>query len=154
MLTSIEATVEKDGVVRLKEPVRLARRCRAVVTIVDEVAVGETALLSEGALAEDWDRPEEDAAWSHLQREPWSSTSFRFRTSRGENCGRRLCAPPPAEAVIDVGGNRGGGKARTGPRMARMGTDGQGPARAASGAGMGNVNPIAAGVDKRLKVGG
>ena len=27
----------------------------------------EAALLSEAALAEDWDRPEEDAAWSHLQ---------------------------------------------------------------------------------------
>lgn len=29
--------------------------------------VPETALLSEAALAEDWDRPEEAAAWSHLQ---------------------------------------------------------------------------------------
>jgi hypothetical protein len=29
----------------------------------------ETALLSESALGEDWDRPEEDAAWSHLQPE-------------------------------------------------------------------------------------
>ncbi len=28
----------------------------------------ETALISEQALAEDWNRPEEDAAWSHLQR--------------------------------------------------------------------------------------
>jgi hypothetical protein len=27
----------------------------------------ETALLAEPALAEDWSRPEEDAAWSHLQ---------------------------------------------------------------------------------------
>ena len=25
------------------------------------------SLLSEAALAEDWDRPEEEAAWSHLQ---------------------------------------------------------------------------------------
>ena len=29
----------------------------------------ETALLSEAALAEDWTRPEEDAAWSYLQSE-------------------------------------------------------------------------------------
>jgi hypothetical protein len=29
----------------------------------------ETALLAEPALAEDWSRPEEDAAWSHLQPE-------------------------------------------------------------------------------------
>ena len=27
-----------------------------------------TALLSEQALAEDWNRPGEDEAWSHLQR--------------------------------------------------------------------------------------
>jgi hypothetical protein len=27
----------------------------------------ETALLAEPALAEDWSRPEGDAAWSHLQ---------------------------------------------------------------------------------------
>ncbi len=27
----------------------------------------ETALLSEAALAEDWNRPEEDKAWAHLQ---------------------------------------------------------------------------------------
>ena len=67
MLTSIEATIEKDGVVRLKEPVRLAHPCRAIVTIVDEPPIAETALLSEAALAEDWNRPEEDTAWSHLQ---------------------------------------------------------------------------------------
>jgi hypothetical protein len=30
-------------------------------------AVAETALLSESALAEDWNRPEEDEAWAHLQ---------------------------------------------------------------------------------------
>jgi hypothetical protein len=29
--------------------------------------VSNTALLSEAALGEDWNRPEEDAAWSHLQ---------------------------------------------------------------------------------------
>ena len=41
-----------------------------LVIILDEAtteAVHETALLSEVALAEDWDRPEEDAAWSYLQ---------------------------------------------------------------------------------------
>jgi hypothetical protein len=26
-------------------------------------------LLSEAVLAKDWNRPEEDAAWSHLQQE-------------------------------------------------------------------------------------
>jgi hypothetical protein len=44
---------------------------RALVTILEDRRVAgpsESALLSEAALAEDWDRPEEDAAWSHLQR--------------------------------------------------------------------------------------
>ncbi len=67
MLRSIEATIAKDGVVRLKEPVHLDHSCRAIVTIVDEPAIAETALLSEPALAEDWNRTEEDAAWSHLR---------------------------------------------------------------------------------------
>jgi len=47
------------------------QRTRALVTSLDEthpVASPETALLSESALAADWNRPEEDAAWSHLQR--------------------------------------------------------------------------------------
>jgi hypothetical protein len=29
--------------------------------------VADTVLLSEAALGEDWDRPEEDEAWQHLQ---------------------------------------------------------------------------------------
>ena len=46
---------------------------RAVLIMLDEDAtqISETALLSEPALA-DWNRPEEDAAWSHLQSGPWS----------------------------------------------------------------------------------
>jgi hypothetical protein len=40
------------------------------VTILDEDAVAETALLSEAVLSEDWDGPEEAAAWAHLQPAP------------------------------------------------------------------------------------
>jgi len=40
-------------------------RTQAEVTIANVIA--ETALMSESALAEDWLRPEEDKAWSHLQ---------------------------------------------------------------------------------------
>ena len=29
--------------------------------------IAETALLSESVLARDWERPEEDTAWAHLQ---------------------------------------------------------------------------------------
>ena len=42
------------------------------MTILDEepaVVPNETALLSQAALAADWDRPEEDAAWAYLQSE-------------------------------------------------------------------------------------
>lgn len=68
MLRAVEATIEKDGEVRLREPVRLAHACRAIVTIVDELDLSDTTLLSEQSLAEDWCRPEEDEAWSDLQQ--------------------------------------------------------------------------------------
>ena len=70
MIRKIEAMIDEQGTVRLKEAVRLAVPRRAVVTIFDEDRVSkidEAALLSEPALAQDWNRPEEDAAWSYLQ---------------------------------------------------------------------------------------
>jgi hypothetical protein len=68
VLRSIEVTVEKDGTVRLPKKVKLPAARRGILTILDEPApVAETALLSEAALAQDWDRPEEDEAWAHLQ---------------------------------------------------------------------------------------
>lgn len=70
MIRKIEAVVDERGTVRLKETVRLSAPRRAVVTIFDEdraIEVDETALLSEPALAQDWNRPEEDAVWSYLQ---------------------------------------------------------------------------------------
>ena len=70
MLKSVEAIIEKNGKVRLKEFIHLTSPSRAIVTILDEeaYAIAETALLSETALSEDWNRPEEDEAWSHLQK--------------------------------------------------------------------------------------
>ena len=72
MLRTLEAVIDEQGNVRLLEPVHLPAVRRAIVTILDEpvISVPETALLSEPALAEDWNRPEEEAAWSHLQRVP------------------------------------------------------------------------------------
>lgn len=68
VLRSIEATIEKDGTVRLHKKVRLPASRRAILIILDEPApVAETALLSEPALAEDWNRPEEDEAWAYLR---------------------------------------------------------------------------------------
>jgi hypothetical protein len=71
MLQTVEAMIDETGNVRLLEPLHLSSTHRALVTILDDthpVASAETALLSESALAADWNRPEEDAAWSHLQR--------------------------------------------------------------------------------------
>ena len=68
MLKSVEATIEADGEIHLRERVRLSHSCRAIVTIIEESDISETALLSEAALGKDWNRPEEENAWSHLQK--------------------------------------------------------------------------------------
>jgi hypothetical protein len=71
MLQTVEAVIDETGNVRLLEPLHLSSTHRALVTILDEthpIGGPETALLSEPALGADWNRPEEDAAWSHLQR--------------------------------------------------------------------------------------
>lgn len=76
MIQTVEATIDAQGTVHLQEPVTLTGSRRAFVTILEEPAYEEDphpnamALLSEAALAEDWNRPEEDAAWSHLQSVP------------------------------------------------------------------------------------
>jgi len=67
MLHAVEATIEASGEIHLLEPIHLQHSCRAIVTIMDEPEVPEPALLSQQALAHDWERPEEDVAWSHLQ---------------------------------------------------------------------------------------
>jgi hypothetical protein len=73
MIKTVEAVIDEDGNVRLLEPVRPGSIRRALVTILDERPTdrpSEAALLSEAALAEDWNRPEEDEAWKHLQEVP------------------------------------------------------------------------------------
>ncbi len=72
MIRTIEAMINEEGEVRLLEPIHLPGTRRALVTILEEppTDVLAPALLSEPALAEDWNRPEEDLAWSHLQQEP------------------------------------------------------------------------------------
>ncbi len=68
MLKSVEAIIETDGDIHLNEPIHLAHSCRAIVTIIEGSDISETALLSEAALGEDWNLPQEDKAWSHLQQ--------------------------------------------------------------------------------------
>jgi len=73
MIKTVEAMIDEKGNVKLLEPVRLSVAHRALVTILEERPAGqesETALLSEDALAEDWNRPDEENAWSHLQQVP------------------------------------------------------------------------------------
>jgi hypothetical protein len=69
MIQTVEAVVDDAGRVRLLGEVHVTGPRRALVTVLDEPAAvpGEAALLAEAALAVDWNRPEEDAAWSHLQ---------------------------------------------------------------------------------------
>ena len=71
MIQTVEAVVDATGRVQLLGEVRVASPRRALVTVLEEPAAvpGEAALLAEAALAMDWNRPEEDTAWSHLQPE-------------------------------------------------------------------------------------
>ena len=82
MIRTAEAVIDEHGTVRLLEPVEVAGVRRALVTILDEEPTSlthETAIVSERSLAEDWNRPEEDAAWSHLQRDRCAGTVSVFQ---------------------------------------------------------------------------
>ena len=71
MHRTLEAIIDEQGTIRLLETVPLPIGRRVLVTILEEqqiLSIDEVTLLSEAALAEDWNRPEEDAAWSHLQQ--------------------------------------------------------------------------------------
>ena len=71
MIQTMEAIIDEGGRVHLLEAVRLPEARRALVTILEEetaAEITETALLSEQALTEDWNRPEGDEAWSRLQQ--------------------------------------------------------------------------------------
>lgn len=73
MIRTVEAVIDEHGHVRLREQVHLPAARRALVMILEDrpaTGVAESALLSEAALSEDWNRPEEDEAWLHLQQVP------------------------------------------------------------------------------------
>ena len=76
MLKTYKARVEDDGSVRLLEPANLPPQADVYVSIVEDPEDDEfvggvpvTMLLSEKALAEYWDTPEEDEAWKDFQNE-------------------------------------------------------------------------------------
>ena len=71
MIQTVEAVIDASGRVRLLGPVTVDAPRRALVTVLEEpgAVTAEAPLLAEAALAEDWSKPEEDAAWSYLQPE-------------------------------------------------------------------------------------
>lgn len=71
MIEAYEAVIDERGIVRLLDPMRVQGPRRALLVVLDSgpaTGTSETALLSQESLAQDWDRPEEDSAWSHLQQ--------------------------------------------------------------------------------------
>lgn len=67
-METVPAEIDENGNVKLLGHFSHPSKRRALVTILDDgEELSETALLSEPALAEDWNRPEEDVAWSHLR---------------------------------------------------------------------------------------
>ncbi len=72
MIKTIEAVIDEQGKIQPLQDVIFPFGRRALITILDEKpasVVSETALLSEAALGEDWNTPEEDEAWDYLQPE-------------------------------------------------------------------------------------
>lgn len=71
LLKTFEGFIDEHGTISLKEPVDVQSPCRVLITVLGDLDedIPETALLSEDALAEDWNRSEEDLAWRHLQPE-------------------------------------------------------------------------------------
>lgn len=65
-----EAVVEPDGRIRLGSPLHLEKGLWVLVAIPKTEL--DTALsgiaLSEPSHSADWNNPEEDAAWAHVQR--------------------------------------------------------------------------------------
>lgn len=73
MLQTIEAVIDENGKLRFLQPIKLPKRRRVIITILDEEPTEDAinlALMSEEALGKDWLRPEEDEAWSHLAQLP------------------------------------------------------------------------------------
>ncbi|MDE2005168.1 MAG: hypothetical protein KGI51_01275 [Rhodospirillales bacterium] len=65
ILTTITVEIDAAGQVHPLEPIGKLPAGRALLTLLAPLDDG--LALAEPALAEDWLRPEEDAAWAHLQ---------------------------------------------------------------------------------------
>ena len=69
MRPTIEAEVDENGNIRMKEQVSLPPGAQLLIYVLGGTDASETTVLSEASLAADWDRPEEDAAWAALKAE-------------------------------------------------------------------------------------
>ncbi|MBF0602328.1 MAG: hypothetical protein HQL07_01400 [Nitrospirae bacterium] len=71
MMRSYEAEIDASGRIQLSEPVQIRGPCHAVVTVLESPSEDETDKMllrfSERSLSQDWEKPEEDEAWAHLQ---------------------------------------------------------------------------------------
>lgn len=65
MRSTVTAEVDSQGNLHPDEPLDLLPGARVLITVVDPER-SEAAFLSEASLSVDWNRPEEDEAWSHL----------------------------------------------------------------------------------------
>ncbi|OQY32453.1 MAG: hypothetical protein B6I38_04625 [Anaerolineaceae bacterium 4572_5.1] len=73
MLQTFKGIIDQRGKLKILDQINLPTSRRVIITILDEEPREEDinmALLSEAALARDWERPEEDEAWSHLAQLP------------------------------------------------------------------------------------
>ena len=66
MLRTIEVEVDSAGRLRVLEPMGPLPARRALLTLLTP-DLDEATQFAEGALVEDWLRPQEDEAWAHLQ---------------------------------------------------------------------------------------
>lgn len=70
-MQTLEATLDETGHIHFVDPIQISGIRRVLVTLLDAPETSaelETSLLSQPVLANDWLKPEEDAAWTHLQR--------------------------------------------------------------------------------------
>lgn len=72
MLKTFKAIIDQSGQIKpLEEDVQFDHPQQVLITILEEDQENEieSALLSEKALAKDWNNDEEEQAWQHLQKE-------------------------------------------------------------------------------------